>query len=83
MKKIYESALNGWDESAERVYVYALESEEEFWDLHEMTFEEKCDCFGVVDQTGYIVAPGAKYYTYEFHLTRKHMVVTETVAYNV
>ena len=83
MQNIYESALNGWDESAERIYVYALESDEEFWKLYEMTFEERCEHFGVFDQTGYIIAPGAKYYTYAFHLTRKHMVVTETVAYNV
>ena len=83
MQNIYESALNGWDESAERICVYALEDSEEFWRLYEMTFEERCEHFGVVDQTGYIVAPGAKYYTYAFHLTRKHMVVTETVAYNV
>lgn len=83
MKKIYESNLNGWDESAERIYVYTLESSDEFWELYEMSFEEKCERFGVFDQTGYIVAPGAQYYTYEFHLTRKHITVIETVAYNV
>ena len=83
MQKIYESELNGWDESAERIYVYALEDTEEFWKLYEMTFEERCEHFVVVDQTGYIVAPGAKYYTYSFHLDRKHIIVTETVAYNV
>ena len=83
MKMIYESPLSGWDESAERVYLYALEDDDEFWELHDMTFEEKCEHFGVFDQTGYIVAPGAKYYTYEFHLTRNHITVTETVAYNV
>ena len=44
MKMIYESPLNGWDESAERVYLYALEDDEEYWMFSEMTFEEKCDC---------------------------------------
>ena len=83
MKKIYESELNGWDESAERIYVYALEDDDEFWDFNAMTFEQKCEHFGVFDQTGYIVAPGAKYYTYAFHLTKNHIIVTETVSYNV
>lgn len=83
MKRIYESPLNGWDESAERVYVYELENVDEFWELHDMSFEEKCEYFGVFDQTGYYVAPGAMYYTYGFHITINHVVVTETVAYNV
>ncbi len=83
MKKIYESPLNGWDESAERIYVYELENVDEFWELSDMTFEEKCEYFGVFDQTGYFVLPGAQYFTYEFHVTRKHVTVTETVAYNV
>ena len=83
MQKIYESPLNGWDESAECLHIYALESSEEFWELYEMTFEEKCRHFGVFDQTGCFVMPGAKYYTYAFDLTRKHITMTETVAYNV
>ena len=83
MKKIYESPLNGWDESAERIHVYELESSEEFWDIYGMSFEEKCTHFCVVDQTGCFVAPGAKYYTYSFVVERKHVIVVETVAYNV
>lgn len=83
MRKIYESPLHGWDESAERIHVYELGSVEEFWKLHEMTFEEKCGYFGVFDQTGYVVMPGAKYYTYSFSITPKHVIMTETVAYNV
>jgi hypothetical protein len=83
MKMIYESPLNGWDESAERLYVYELESDEEYWEFYEMTFEEKCDFFRVFDQTGYFVMPGAKYYTYEFKLTSNHIIMFETVAYNV
>jgi hypothetical protein len=83
MKRIYESPLNGWDESAEQIYVYALDDVDEFWKLYEMTFEEKCEYFGVVDQTGSFVMPGAQYYTYSFEITRKHIIVTETVSYNV
>ena len=83
MQKIYESPLNGWDESAERIYVYELESNDEFWELNDMTFEEKCKYFGVFDETGYFVMPGAKYYTYEFKVTCNHVIIIETVAYNV
>lgn len=83
MKKIYESPLNGWDESAEIIHVYELDDADEFWKLYEMTFEEKCEYFGVFDQTGYIVAPGAKYYTYSFAVERKHVIMIETVSYNV
>lgn len=83
MKKIYESPLNGWDESAEIVHIYELENVDEFWELSEMTFEEKCEYFGVFDQTGCFIAPGAMYRTYEFRVTRKHVIVVETVAYNV
>lgn len=83
MKKIYESPLNGWDESAERLCIYELENSDEFWKFYEMTFEERCEYFGVFDQTGYFIMPGAVYSTYEFHLTRKHVAVIETIAYNV
>lgn len=83
MKKIYESPLNGWDESAERLHVYALESEEEYWDLKEMSHVEKCEYFDVCDDSGYYVAPGAIYHTYAFHIHSNHAVVREYVAYNV
>ena len=83
MKMIYESPLNGWDESAERIYLYELESDEEYWKFYEMKFEEKCDFFRVFDQTGYFIMPGAKYYRYEFKLTSNHIMMIEKVAYNV
>lgn len=83
MKKIYESPLNGWDESAERIHVYALESDDEYWEFNEMTHEERCEYFNVFDQTGYDVMPGAMYKTYDFNLTGNHIIVCETVAYNV
>lgn len=83
MERIYESPLNGWDESAERIYVYALESDDEYWELNEMSHEEKCEYFNVFDQTGYFVMPGAIYHTYAFSLYSTHIIVREYVAYNV
>ena len=83
MKKIYESPVNGWDESAERVYVYALESDDEYWELDNMTFDEKCECFGVSEEPDYSVMPGGLYHRYGFSLSSNHVVVSEVIAYNV
>ena len=83
MKKICESPFNGWGESAERIYVYALRSEDERDYLNEMSHEERCEYFDVCDQSGYYVAPGALYHTYAFHIHSNHVVVREYVAYNV
>lgn len=83
MKMIYESPLNGWDESAERICIYALESDDEYWEFNEMTHEERCDYFNVFDQTDYEVMPGAMYKTYDFNLTSNHIIMRETIAYNV
>ena len=58
MKHIYTSPLCGWDESADRVFVYELESDEEIWDFREMTFEQKCDLFNVYEEPDYAIAPG-------------------------
>ena len=83
MKKIYESQLNGWDESAERIYVYALESDEEYWEIDDMTFEEKCRYFDVFEEPSYAVMPGGLYHRYEFELTSNHVIVSERISYNV
>ena len=83
MKKIYESPLNGWDESAERIHVYALESNDEYWDVSGMTHQDKCEYFDVEEATGYNVAPGALYKMYEFDVSGTHVIMRETVAYNV
>ena len=82
MKKIFESPLNGWCESAERIYVYALESDDEYWGFKGMTFEELCRYFDMYED-GCPVPPGAIYYRYEFEVTCNHIIITETVAYNV
>ena len=83
MKKIYESPLNGWDESAERIHVYALENDDEYWALKEMTHKERCDWFDVFDEFDYEVAPGAMYKTYSFDFSSNYVIMHETVAYNV
>ena len=81
MKKIFESGLNGWSESAEKVYVYALENDDEFWELNGMTHEERCRYFDVYEEHG--VAPGSKYHRYDFDLHCNYIIMIETVAYNV
>lgn len=83
MKKIYESPLNGWDESAERIHLYALDNDEEYLALEDMTYEEKCEYFDVCCQSGCYVAPGALYRTYSFCVHSNHAVIIEYVAYNV
>ncbi len=83
MKHIYTSPFNGWDESAVRIYVYEFESENEYWDLYSMPFEEKCAYFHVFEEPDDAVAPGAMYHRYNFHFTGSHIIMEETVALNV
>ena len=83
MKKIYESPLNGHDdgERAERVHVYEIENEQEFWAFDSMSYEEKCAYFNV--RTWYGAMPGQTYYTYEFDHTCHHVIMYECIAVNV
>lgn len=81
MKKIFASELNGWNESTERIYVYALENEDEWWELESSDHDKLCEIFGVYEE--FNVAPGALYYTYEFSLYGNHIVMAEKVSYNV
>lgn len=84
MKLLYTSPLCGFDESAERIYVYEFENEDEFWELNDMTFEEKCELFGVYEEPDYAILPGGVYHRYDFHLLSDcHMVVSEISAVNV
>ena len=83
MKMIYESPLNGWDESGERLYIYELESDEEYWEFYEMTFDEKCEYFNVYEEPDYTIMPGGLYHRYGFSLSSNHMVISEIIAYNV
>lgn len=83
MKKIFESDFNSVGDcySAEKVYVYALESDDEFWELDGMDHEARCKHFDVYEEQG--VAPGAKYHRYDFDLYCTYIVMVETVALNV
>lgn len=83
MKKIFESQWNSWDETAEKIHVYEMESDQEYWDFEDMSYEEKCQYFNVFDQSGYYVRPGAEYYTYAFDYTTHHVVMYERCALNV
>lgn len=83
MKKIYESPLNSYGIGAERIHVYAIESDEEFWEIEEMSHADKCDYFDVFDETGCHVLPGNAYHAYEFNVTTSHVIVAETVVLNV
>ena len=83
MKKIFESKLNGWGESATKVHVYALDSTDEYWDLDDMNFDDKCMYFGVSEEPSYAVAPGAMYRMYNFELSGHHVIMYETLALNV
>ena len=82
MKKIFESKLNECgDYSGERIYVYALDNEDEWWELEDMTHEERCRHFNVYEEHG--VAPGSLYHRYEFDITSSHVIMSEVIAYNV
>jgi hypothetical protein len=81
MKKIYESPLNGWGESAERIHVYELENEDEYWELQDMNFDELCDLVGMWEENN--VPPGATYHRYTFTREGTHLTVSETIALNV
>lgn len=82
MKKIYESPLNGWGESAERIHVYAIDNYEEYWTLEEMSTDELEEHFGLYN-TKCNVVPGRMFYRYHFEFTCNHVIITEIIAYDV
>ena len=83
MKKIFESEYHNVDDyySTEKIHVYALENNDEFCELVDMEHEEFCRYFDVHEECG--VAPGGKYHRYDFDLYDSHIVMVETVAFNV
>lgn len=83
MKKVFESKVNGFDEQAEIVTVFQLDSGEEEKQLYEMNEQELCDLLGVFDESGYEVAPGAVYHTYRFYLTGAFLIMNDIIALNV
>ena len=85
MKKIYESEFHNYDnyESVERAIVYQITSDDEYWDFLNMTHKERCEYFDVFDEGGYFIAPGARYHTYSFAYSTRHIIMYETISMNV
>ena len=81
MRKIYESPLNGWDESATKIHVYAIDDYNEYFMLDDMNDMELEEHFGVYSEYG--AMHGAAYTTYDFHLQGDHIIMYETKALNV
>ena len=81
MRKIFESPLNGWDETATKIHVYALDDEDEFWMLDDMRADELEEYFGVCSE--FWAMPGAASTTYDFHLQGDHIIMYETKSLNV
>lgn len=81
MRKIYESPLNGWDESATKIHVYALDDYNEYCMLDDMNDMELEEYFGVCSEYGSM--PGAAYTTYDFYIHGDHIIMYETKGLNV
>lgn len=81
MKKIFESKLNECGDSAERIYVYAFDDEDEWWEFIDMSYKDKCRYFEIYEHGE--VAPGKRYYCYDFEVTSAHLIMSEQIAYNV
>lgn len=83
MKKIFESPINGWGESGEKIHVWALEEKDDWWEFESMEREELCFLFNVQEEPEYSIAPGALYHRYDFEVTQNHIIMIEHIAYNV
>ncbi len=81
MKKVFESELIGYGESAKKVTIYQLDNREEARELDEMQHDELCELLGVYDD--YTVAPGAVYHHYSFKVTTEFLIMTDCIAINV
>jgi len=83
MRKVHETEFNSYDLDgcASRLIIYALDTEEEFWDLMDANPREREEIVGVQSQYG--VMPGAKYARYTVEVCGDFVVVTEYMAYNV
>lgn len=83
MKKIFESDWVHRDECSDKVHVFQIENDDEFWEISEMSHEEKCKYFNVFDSSGYEVAPGAVYHTYDFDNNISFVTMFETRGLNI
>lgn len=82
MKRVFRSNLVGWDETATRAYLYELE-EGDYEMLNDMTHDELCSFFNVIDESGCNIFPGAEYHIYHFELNAHFLVMYEVTALNV
>lgn len=82
MKKIFESEFNGWNESATRLIVYEIESEDEYWELDEMEADEIRRALGLPYDGDWIM-PGAFYQRTYIHKLDNHIIAEVYGAYNV
>ena len=85
MKKIFESDAHSAFifESVEKVLVFQIKDEEEYDMFVNMSHQERCEYFGVFDERGYDVMPGARYYTYSFDYSVNHVIMYETLSMNI
>ncbi|MBP5461997.1 MAG: hypothetical protein J6Y20_07725 [Lachnospiraceae bacterium] len=83
MRKVFESGLRGFSESASKIYVYEFDDEYEAEEFYNLEHDERCGVMGVFDERGYDVMPGALYHGYDFSCTDGFLVMTETSALNV
>jgi len=83
MKKVFESELRGFSESASKIYVYEFEDEQEVSKFFKMEHDELCDIMGVYEEYYFEVDPGARYHRYAFDMADGFLVMMETIALNV
>jgi len=83
MKKLFESALSGFNESASKVSVFQFDSPEEQEEFFMLEHSERCELFNVFDESGYEVMPGAIYHTYDFQVADGILVMFDRIAANV
>ena len=78
----YNSATCG--DSAERLHLYTLDSDEEYWELD--AIEDPNELAQQADErfiNEYAVIPGAIYHRYRAKLTDEFLIVVERIAYNI
>lgn len=83
MKKVFKSNLVGFDENAERITIFEMESPEEQEEVFCMSDNELRDALCAHDDQEYDVAPGALYHTYDIIVSGSFVILTARLAYNV
>lgn len=83
MKKIFESEWVHDDECSDKIHVFQFENEDEFWEFDEMNHTERCEYFGVFDNSGYFIEPGGTYEEYTFEYNMSFVMMFERRGLNV